>query len=227
MTKQSAQKPRRGRTPSIDEARIAKAVLRVGRRGPLSMQSVAAELDVDVTTLYRHVGSVGELRRIGATLAAPNAKKLPTPEGETWESWLTAIAKYYREALHQNPDLIEYAQAALDPDFERLELATRILVGFGFEPRAAAFSHGFLINNVLGFVHQELREEEEAAQGRPAFVRLLQALDAKRNPEDFQTLRSLEFRPEDFDADTAFERFLPYVIEGIRAQPGAPNQERR
>src|SRR5262245_7101057 len=115
---------RRGRTPALDPAKIAKAVRRVGRREALSMRAVADALAVDVTTLYRHVGGVAALRQIGARLTAPTVADWPSPDGATWQTWLAELARYYRRALSENPDLIEFADSALDPDFERLEHAT-------------------------------------------------------------------------------------------------------
>ena len=38
----------------------------------------------------------------------------------------------------------------------------------------------------------------------------------------WRLLRNVDFGPKDFDPDTAFERFLQYAIDGIAAQPGAP-----
>ena len=212
---------RRGRTPALDPAKIAKAVRRVGQRG-LSMRAVADALAVDVTTLYRHVGGVDALRQIGARLAAPSVREWPSPEGATWQSWLAELAGYYRRALLENPDLIEFAHSALDPDFERLEHATRILVGYGFDPRAAGFAHGFVINQVVGYVYQEQREAESTTQGRSAVARYVQALAADRGVGRLATLNRLALVAADFEPDAAFERFLRYAIDGIAAQPGAP-----
>ena len=181
---------RRGRAPALDAAKIAKAVPRVGRREGLTMRAVADALEVDMTTLYRHVGGVAALRQIGARLAAPTVTEWPSPEGETWQSWLAELARYYRGALRRNPDLIEFADSALDPDFQRLEHATRILVGFGFDPRAAGFAHGFVINQVVGYVHQEQREAELSAQGRSAVARYVQALASDRGDGRLATLRA-------------------------------------
>lgn len=186
------------------------------------MRAVADELAVDMTTLYRHIGGVDALRQIGARLAAPTVKDWPSPEGETWQSWLAELARYYRGALRDNPDLIEFAHSALDPDFQRLEHATRILVGFGFEPRTAGFAHGFVINQVVGYVHQEHREAELSAQGRSAVARYVQALESDRGVGRLATLKSLALATADFEPDAAFERFLRYAIDGIAAQPGAP-----
>jgi AcrR family transcriptional regulator len=213
---------RRGRPPALDAAKIASAVRRVRRREGLTMHAVADELGVDVTTLYRHVGGVEALRQLGARLAAPSVKDWPSPEGETWQGWLAGLARYYRSALRKSPDLIEFVHSALDPDFQRLEHATRILVGFGFEPRAAGFAHGFVMNHVVGYVHQEQREAELSAQGRSAVARFVQALVSDREVGRLVTLKNLALGAADFEPDAAFERLLQYAIDGIAAQPGAP-----
>jgi AcrR family transcriptional regulator len=214
---------RRGRTPILDPSGIAEAVRRVGEEN-LSMRAVADDLGVDVTTLYRHVGGIDALRQISARLLAPAAGEWPSPKGETWQSWLTALARSYRQALLASPDLMEFAGSALDPDFQRLEHATRVLVDFGFDARAAAFAHGFVINTVVGYVHQEHGEREQAARGNSDVTRFVQALAADSDGGALTMLRSVEFGPKDFDPDTAFERFLAYAIDGIAAQPGVPHQ---
>jgi AcrR family transcriptional regulator len=201
---------------------IADAVRRVGSREALTMRAVADELGVDVTTLYRHVGGIDALRQIGANLSAPTVREWPSPGGETWRSWLVALARYYRNALRENPDLLDFAQTALDPDFHRVEHATRILVDFGFEARTAGFAHALVMNHVVGFVHQERRDREKLARGQSAAVRFVQALESDRESDGLATLRSLELAPRDFDPDVAFERLLAVVIDGIGVQPGAP-----
>jgi hypothetical protein len=218
----TARRARRGRSPSLDGEKIASAVERVHRRERLTMRAVSDELSVDLTTLYRHVGGVEALRQIGARLAAPTVEQWPSPEGATWQRWLAELARYYRRALRAHPDLIEFAHSALDPDFERLEHATRILVGLGFDPRAAGFAHGFVLNLVVGYVQQEEREAEQTAEGRSAIARYVQALAADRDVGRLATLKRLELAPADFEPDAAFERFLRYAIDGIAAQPGAP-----
>jgi len=206
---------------------IADAVRRVGSREALTMRAVADELAVDVTTLYRHVGGIDALREIGASLSAPTVGEWPSPAGETWRSWLVALARYYRRALHEYPDLLDFAQTALDPDFHRVEHATHVLVDFGFEPRTAGFAHGLVMNHVVGFVHQERRDREQLARGQSAAARFVQALESDRGADGLATLRRLELAPSDFDPDVAFERLLAVAIDGIGVQPGAPHRTAR
>lgn len=186
------------------------------------MNAVAEELGVDVTTLYRHVGGVDALRQLGARLTAPTVDEWPEAEGQTWQEWLSALARYYRRELRKNPDLVEFAQTALDPDFQRLEHAVRILVNLGFTARQASFAHGFLMTTVVGYVQQELHEHELTAQGDSLQARFIRALEADRNAEQLVQLREIGLSPDDFDSDVAFERFLTYAIDAIAAQPGAP-----
>ena len=222
----AARRARQGRTPAVDASMIADAVRRVVSREALTMRAVADELAVDVTTLYRHVGGIDALRQIGASLSAPSIREWPSPSGETWRSWLVALAGYYRNALRENPDLLDFAQSALDPDFHSVEHATRILVDFGFEARTAGFAHALVMNHVVGFVHQERRDRQKVARGQSVATRFVQALESDRETGRLETLRSLELGPRDFDPDVAFERLLTIAIDGIGVQPGAPRAVR-
>jgi AcrR family transcriptional regulator len=215
-------KARRGRTPSVTPDKLTDAVRRVSANEGLSMAAVAGELGVDVTTLYRHVGGLDALRQIGAEVTAPTVGEWPSSDGLSWREWLGALAHYYRGALHRNPDLVEFAHTAIDPDFERFAHATRTLTDFGFETRAAGFAHGFLINTVVGYVAGELREAELIARGESSLSRYVRALEGDRDSDRITTLRQLDLTPSDFDPDSAFERFLRYAIDGIGAQPGVP-----
>jgi len=223
----ASRKAKRGRTPSLDPERIERAVRAVGRRGPLTMQKVAAELAVDVTTLYRHVGGVDELRRIWARLSAPAVPGWPSPKGQTWPIWLSKMAHHLRDALRENPELVEHADAVLDADFEGLEQATRTLIEFGFEPREAFLAYSYLLNQLVGFLHQEIRNREDSERGFPNIARLYRALAGSPTDGRLPTLRSLDLRTKEFDGDSIFEVFLDFLIGGIRARPGAPPTNRK
>lgn len=217
--------PRRGRTPSINAELIEKAVRRVGKHGEVTMHGVAAELGVNVTTLYRHTGGLDALRRIYASYLSERVGDMPSPAGKDWRDWLVELADYYRDAFITNPELLQYAQAALDPDFERLEQATKILVEFGFGPRDAARAHAFLVNNVVGYVHQELQTRAEIAGGStPTYARLAEAL--KAGTESLPTLGALSLDDDDFDLDTNFRYFVHYTIDGIATRSRAPSPDK-
>lgn len=212
---------RRGRTPSINRQRIEEAVREVGNSTAVTMNGVASALGVNVTTLYRHTGGLDALRRIYASCLSKRVGDMPDSAGEDWRSWLIALADFYRDAFTNNPELLQYAQAALDPDFERLEKATRVLVEFGFEPRDAARAHAFLVNNVVGYVHQEMGTRAQAAGGStPTYTLLAETL--KAGADSLPTLSALNLDDDDFDLDSNFRYFVNYTIGGIAARPGAP-----
>lgn len=213
---------RRGRNPSIDLQKIENAVRELGTdRVDISMKEVADYLGVNVTTLYRHIGGIDGLRRIRASLSSNDLETLPSPAGRTWQSWIRVVSDYYRRALIQHPDLLDFAQAALDPDFVNLEKAAEILVKFGFEPRSAVMAHSFLITTITGYVHQELQTIEEARSGyAPYYTRLFQNLES--HPERLPTLSSVNLSQKDLDRDLNFKAIINYAIAAIRVQPGAP-----
>jgi hypothetical protein len=212
---------RRGRTPSLSPERIAKAVQRIGAHEPISMQKVAAALSVDVTTLYRHVGGVEELRLMRASLVAPKMAAWPEPDGGPWESWLAGVCRHYRSVLLENPDLIRFGQRAIDPHLENLDHVVRVLTEYGFEPRAAAFAHGFLVTLVIGYVVQDLEVRAAAEQGRPPESPWRDALATAGREGRLQALQTVTLLPQDFEGDRTFDTFLDLAIGGIRASlPG-------
>lgn len=227
VTPGSRNKSRRGRNPSIDMEKIENAVREIGRKDhELSMKEVADYLGVNVTTLYRHIGGIDGLRRIRAELSHNDLDPLPSPTGRTWKSWLVILSDYYRKALMEHPDLLDFVQAALDPNFENLEEEASILVKYGFEPRAALLAHSFLITTITGYVHQELQSLTEASSGyTPYYTRLFQNLDA--HPDRLPTLRSVNLSQRDLDRDLNFRAVIQYAIAGIASQPGAPDENDR
>ncbi len=213
---------RLGRTPSIDQDSIRAAICKVGAAGEVSMQRVAKELGVNVTTLYRHTGGLDGVKRIYASHLSDQLGATPSPVGLEWRDWLLELARFYRHALSSNPDMFRFAQAALDPHFVRLEQATKILTKFGFDARAAVRAHAFLVNNVVGYVQQELQTEAEIAGGSaPTYARLSETL--QQGSKHLPVLSDLQLDDADLDVDTNFEYFINYAVNGIAAQAGAPD----
>ncbi len=207
----------RGRTPTLNAALIEEAVRQVGSSAAVTMQGVAKALGVNVTTLYRHTGGLEKLRSIRALQKSREVGEVPSAAGSDWRQWLTQLAKFYRRAFLQNPDLLTYAQGALDPDFRRLERATRILVEFEFEPREAVRAHAFLVNNVVGYVYQELQTELESEGGiTPTYTRLAETLQS--GSDRLPMLTDLHLDADDLDRDANFNFFIACAIEGIAAR---------
>jgi AcrR family transcriptional regulator len=226
MAKMPRQKQQRGRPPSIDRAQIEKAVRKIRGRENVTVERVAEALGVDKTTIYRHVGGALELRRIHAIHEPGNTGAEPKSKGETWETWLAALAQYYRSTLNENPDLVDYTLIALDPNYGRLEETTRTLIDFGFEPRAAFYAHAFVTTTVVGYFQQEMHSRAEQARGRHPLQHMLSIL-VEDGGEQLPILQSLDWGLKDFDSDAQFERLISYLISGIAQQPGAPKRSRK
>ena len=205
-----------GRNPSINIELIESAVRKVSSSGPVSVNKVAAELGVNVTTVYRHTGGLEGLRRIHALQAFDSLGAAPSPDDNSWQDWLFELAAFYRDAFLNNPDLLKYAQAALDPRFYRLEQATKDLMKFGFTAYGAVSAHAFLINNVVGYVHQELQTQQQRLVGNtPVYMHLVEALMSE--PERLPTLNKLNLDEEHLDSENNFAFFMRYAIDGIQA----------
>ena len=207
----------RGRTPSINNQLIEQTISAIVEGGEeLTMNGVASKLGVNVTTLYRHTGGLEGLRRMHALQVSERAGIVPCTEGKPWSDWLVDLADFYRQAFLQSPDLLKYAQAALDPEFQRLERVTKVLVDYGFSAREAVRAHAFLMNNVVGYVHQELQTIEQSKIGvTPTYSGLSEIL--KGGSDELPTLSGLKLDHNDLDRNANFYYFIRYAVDGIAA----------
>lgn len=184
------------------------------------MHGVAADLGVNVTTVYRHTGGLEGLRKIYAQQISTLVGQNPSAENKNWQEWIIELANFYRNAFLKNPDLLRYAQAALDPEFERLEHATKTLVEYGFSPIEAVRAHAFLVNNVVGYVHQELQTLQESNDGvTETYSRLMHLLQT--GSDRLPTLTGLNLDENDLDKDANFRYFIAYAVEGIAVHTSA------
>ena len=224
MTKPHQTKSNAGRNPTINRESIDAAVRKVGTAGPVSVNKVADELGVNVTTVYRHTGGLEGLKRIHALQAFESLGAAPAPDDKAWRDWLFDLAAFYRNAFLHNPDLLKYAQAALDPRFNRLEQATTVLMSYGFSAYGAISAHAFLINNVVGYVHQELQTKQQRLGGAvPVYMHLVEAL--KSEPERLPTLNKLNLDEQQLDSENNFNFFMRYALDGIAAHLNAANKD--
>lgn len=183
----------------------------------VSMQAVAATLNVDVATLYRHLNSQVELSRMLAELAAPSRETLPNPQGKTAREWLHELAWFYWKLMRTHSELVKYSQSAMDPKYEILEYVVGVLTKFGFSPKTAAFSYHHLINALVGFTYSQIRDDEEKARGGGRFIEYQRCM-ATNSKNETKHIRSCGLTVEDFEPEAAFEIFLNMTLDGILFQ---------
>lgn len=215
----SAGKPRRrGRPATVSRERISTAAMSVMKAGrEANMQSVAAQLKVDVTTLYRHLGGQQELSRLLAEAAAPSPDLLPDHHGKTAREWLHELAWFYWQLMHAHSDLMEFTQSAMDPKHEVLDHVVGVLSDYGFEPKTASFSFHYLIDVLVGFIYQQVRNEEEKSLGGGRFINYQRNI-AAQSGDKLKNVLACQLGPEDFEVENAFEVFLTFTLDGICAQ---------
>src|SRR5688500_6599938 len=94
---------RHGPRPSLDQASIVGAALRLADRDGLEgvkMSSIAAEVGMAAMSLYRYVGSKEELLILMADAATPEP---PPIDGRPWRPYLTDWTRANRDFLLTRP----------------------------------------------------------------------------------------------------------------------------
>ncbi|MEQ1737914.1 MAG: TetR-like C-terminal domain-containing protein, partial [Rhodoglobus sp.] len=95
-------------------------------RGSLTLAAVAGRAGVAVPSLYKHVGSLAELRSAVALVAVRELTRVSAAAtvGRAGDDALRALGHAIRGFAHQHPGLYASGQIAPDPDAEGgLELA--------------------------------------------------------------------------------------------------------
>ena len=215
----SLSKPRRrGRPATVTKERISDAVINLAKEGhDVTMQNVADELKVDITTLYRHIGGRQELSRFLAEDAAPSPDLLPDHHGKTAREWLREVAWFYWRLIHGHSELMKFSHSVIDPKLELLDHVVGVLIECGFTPKAASYSYYFLLDVLVGFIYQQIRDEEEKVRGGGRFLNYQRNITARPKAE-LRNILACQWSPEDFEVETAFEVFLTFTLDGICAQ---------
>lgn len=209
-----------GRPPRIDRAAIADAVLELGL-DDVTMRRVADHLGVSVPGLYHYVKGRDDLLRLAAEQALSRVR-LPEDEGQHWATWLREWARYTRDVLAAQPELVnQFISGGLDDDrlIEVIGRTLDVLHRDGFEPDAALDAWEAVSTLALGAAIDEIRERSAEADGRPWPARIFAAL-VRRQPTELPTLRTIMASGYQRDRDAAFESHLTTTIVGIAVRHG-------
>ncbi|MEV0403316.1 TetR/AcrR family transcriptional regulator [Actinoallomurus sp. NPDC050550] len=223
--------PRRGRPPAADpklrpEAIVAAGLDTLQAEGldGLTMNKVAARLDVHAASLYWHVRNKEELLDLLADAVA-DVPDLPAYDGDDWRAGLSEIMRAMRRHLLGRRDsarLLSGRFAAGRGQLRTVEAVLGALRGAGLSDRDTAYALYLLTTFLIGFVGGEQAPLSAAvAAGRPPRSYLddlrdrLAALPADEFPHTVALAGDLTAP----DLDTRFEFALDRLLDGIAALP--------
>ena len=216
----TANAPRRGRPPRIDQSQIV-AAARSLPPGQLTMQAVADLLGVDRTTLHYYVGDRdGLLELVVADLFETELRAIKLPEGASWQEILRAYGSAVREGVLKlgvtatsfrlngtggvaGLGLAEQVLQALTAGGFAIEDAGRVLTLVAGLAMSAAHD---VLGSAASRIHHQMPEVVRVLKDRPSSdFPLLSSLVADRDVE------AMAARDFEFNLDiviVGLERFL-------------------
>jgi len=221
-TRSGEQTKRIGRPPRISRQDIADAVLQIGF-DDVTVRRVADHLGVSVPGLYHYVTGKDELLRMAAEHALSQVR-LPEDHGQHWATWLREWARYTRNVMAQQPELVsQFVSGGLDDDrlIEVIGRALDVLARDGFEPSAAFEAWEAVSTMALGAAIDDIREQAAEADGRPWMARVFGSL-ARRDPDELPALRAIMASGRQRDRDASFEERLTTTLVGVAVRNGLP-----
>jgi AcrR family transcriptional regulator len=156
----------RGKGLSVE--RIAAAALAlVDREGlaALSMRKLAAELDVEAMSLYKHVANKAELLD---RLVAAAVDDVDLPRGGSWQDRLRSVAAAYRRMGLAHPevfDLVASCRSGAPATLEPMEAVLVALREGGFDDATAVLAFRALLAYVNGAVQGQIADEAAPGVG--------------------------------------------------------------
>lgn len=174
----------------------------------LSMRAVAARVDRQVSSLYNHVASRGELIEL---IRARIVAGIDTSafDSEPWDSALAAWARSYLRAFAAHPNLIRLLATTPIRDvstFEMYDIVIGSLVDSGWPIQDAVAVMRTVEAHVLGSALDIVAPSDMLAQSSvPARLRMVHAALDPRHAESAS-------------ATSAFQLGLDALIDGLRSK---------
>jgi len=197
---------------------LTAALRLVDERGvdALSMRRLAAALDIDPMTIYRHLPDKAALMR-GLVALVFDELTLPPMPGASWQDQVRAFAHAYRTLARAHPHLLVYmithAEAASNAALAAGEYLLAALEGAGLTPRRALLAADVIVDFLNGFALAESSGRLGQPGERRELLELLHGVPAHQYPALRRVLGALD-EPEmmsDFDAG------LNVILAGIEA----------
>jgi AcrR family transcriptional regulator len=220
VTQATATRDPRPTRPQLDRDAIIDAAERLVTThgaGALNMRSLASELGVGTTSLYRHVRNKEDVLG-GLANRKFGGLQLPKEGILAWGDELRAIFGALRAAARENPELVEITarQHVNGPaGYDAAERSLRALTNAGLDIAAAVNAFATLSAFTFGFVQQELHSEARQSQLAERVLAVSSLPDA-----EYPLLRGSLTTFLTRDSAQHFEMGLNLLIGGIAASGG-------
>ena len=215
---------------SLDRDRILEAALILAQEvglANLNIPSLAARLDVGVTSIYWHVPNRDELIRLMAVRAIERLDGLlPSPDGWEPADWQSYLREYFtrQRGIFASDDLLtdltvmrvmKYAPKTLSMGYLSIERLLRYLIAAGFTPVDGWNLYSALSLYTQGCAVVERRSRVTGFPRDPALQ--IESLDVEKTPIIAELLRAGAVSI-DLAGDPTFEAGLQWLLDGAAAR---------
>jgi AcrR family transcriptional regulator len=218
---------------SLDRDRILETALKLAQEvglANLNIPSLAARLDVGVTSIYWHVRNRDELIKLMSVRAIERLDGLlPSPEGWEAADWPSYLREYFtrQRDIFASDDLLtdltvmrinKYEPKTLNMGYLSVEVLLRYLIAAGFAPVDSWNLYSALSLYTQGFAVVERRSRVTGFPRDPAIQ--MESVDADETPIIAELLRAGTVSI-DLAGDPTFEAGLQWLLDGAATRlPG-------
>lgn len=209
-------RPRAGAETITQEQILATALRLVDEQGvnALTMRRLAAALDVDPMTIYRHLPDKAALMA-GLVARVFGEFHMPDLPGASWQERVRAFAETYRALARAHPHLLVYTithpEAASRAVLGEVEQLFALFEQAGLAPHAALLAADVLMDYLNGYA----LADSTGRIGQPGERRELLAELAELPPDRYPALRRV-YGALGEDAEVSnFEAGVELILAGI------------
>jgi AcrR family transcriptional regulator len=200
---------RRGRPNKVNRDQIVDAAHSLGLDG-LTMQAVAAKLEVSPGALYRHVGGLDDVARsVTDRMRRDLEREARSDEG--WRDWLRDLAVVIREQLGGSASALLGSTDRRPMRMDIGEPGLRLLIEAGLPPVDAAHALWLVVRAAATV----------GSADKPSFRRFLdptRELVAATDPGDYSALERVSAELADGEPHDSFPFEIEVLLDGIAAQ---------
>lgn len=201
------------RIPISRELVLETALRLANERGVegLTMRALAAELDIEAPSLYKHVASKGEILDGICELIYGQVTVAET--GPEWDQRLKAYARAFRGALLANRNLagvLATRPVATESSMALVEISLHEFINAGLDPNTGRQLLDIVVSLIIGHVLAEVGSPIPGAAAHDELTMFWSRLDAEQFPLSKATVAQT---PPDRDAE--FELALDVLVAGF------------